>query len=166
MNIKRLFISILFPLLAGGFGSLFTRTAVDTWYNTLEKPALAPPNWLFGPVWTLLYILMGVSVYLIWQQIGKARPVQRDGGKGGDWAKIAFVLFWVHLFFNAIWSIVFFNFQMIGVALINILVIWFFIVAMMIVFWKVDRRATYLLIPYLLWVSFASTLNYGIWVLN
>lgn len=166
MNYKRLFISILLPLLAGGFGSLFTRTSVDTWYGTLEKPALAPPNWLFGPVWTLLYLLMGISVYLIWQKRNASLSWLPWRRERADVVSFAFVLFWIHLFFNAIWSIVFFNFHALGWALVNIAVIWLFIVAMMIVFWKVDRRATYLLIPYLLWVSFASALNYGIWMLN
>jgi translocator protein len=148
MNYKRLIISLAFPQLAGIVGSLFTISTIPTWYATLEMPSFSPPNWLFGPVWILLYILMGISVYLIWQK------------------KCRTLLFWVHLFFNALWSIIFFGLQNPGLAFVNIIIIWLLIVVLMVQFWKVRKLSTYLLIPYLLWVSFASVLNYFIWYLN
>jgi len=149
MNYKRLIASLVLPQLAGVVGSLFTFSSVSTWYVGLIKPALNPPSWIFGPVWITLYLLMGISVYLIWQKDSKATT-----------------LFWIHLFFNASWSVIFFGLQNPGLALINILVILVFIIALIIKFWKIDKRASYLLVPYLLWVSFATYLNYSIWILN
>lgn len=155
MNYKRLIISLALPQLAGIIGSLFTTPAISTWYATLQRPSFSPPNWLFGPVWITLYILMGISVYLIWQKVEKNKTA-----RGALW------LFWIHLFFNAIWSIIFFGLQNLGMAFINIIIIWLLIVALVIKFWKINCWASYLLIPYLLWVSFASVLNYFIWYLN
>lgn len=155
INYKRLIISLTLPQLAGIVGSFFTTSAIPTWYATLQRPSFSPPNWLFGPVWVTLYILMGISIYLIWQKIE-----QNKTARGAMW------LFWIHLFFNAIWSIIFFGLQNPGLAFINIIIIWLLIIALMVKFWKVNRWATYLLIPYLLWVSFASVLNYFIWYLN
>lgn len=155
LKYKQLALSLALPQLAGIIGSLFTASAIPTWYATLQKPSFSPPNWLFGPVWILLYILMGISVYLIWQKIAKNKTT-----KGILW------LFWVHLFFNALWSIVFFGLQNPGLALINIIILWLLIVVLMIEFWPINKFSTYLLVPYLLWVSFASLLNYFIWHLN
>ncbi len=149
MNYKRLIISLVLPQLAGLAGSLFTAPAISTWYAFLEKPSFGPPNWIFGPVWVLLYILMGISVYLIWQKDRKA-----------------VYLFWIHLFFNATWSIVFFGLKNPGLAFLNIIIIWIFIIVLIIKFWKIRKLSSVLLIPYLLWVSFASLLNYFIWQLN
>lgn len=155
MNYKRLIISLALPQLAGIVGSLFTTSAIPTWYATLQRPSFSPPNWLFGPAWITLYILMGISIYLIWQKVEQNKT-----------ARGAIRLFWIHLFFNAIWSIIFFGLQNPGLAFVNIIIIWLLIIALMIKFWKINRWATYLLIPYLLWVSFASVLNYFIWYLN
>ena len=155
LNYKRLIISLALPQLAGTVGSFFTTPAISTWYTTLQRPSFSPPNWLFGPVWIMLYILMGISVYLIWQKVE-----QNKIARGALW------LFWIHLFFNAIWSVIFFGLQNPGLAFINIIIIWLLIIALMIKFWKISRWASYLLIPYLLWVSFASVLNYFIWYLN
>jgi len=155
MNYKRLIVCLALPQLAGLVGSVFTTSAIPTWYADLVKPSFSPPNWIFGPAWVLLYILMGISVYLIWQRIEENKKARRM-----MW------LFWIHLFFNAIWSIIFFGLQNPGLAFINIIIIWLFIIALIIKFWKINRWATYLLIPYLLWVSFASVLNYFIWYLN
>lgn len=155
MNYKRLVISLIMPQLAGMIGSFFTFSAISVWYAGLLKPEFSPPNWIFGPVWTILYILMGVSIYLIWNKIDENKE-----------AISAFWLFWVHLFFNALWSIIFFGMKNPGLAFAEIIVIWILIVVLMFKFYKIDRRATYLLIPYILWVSFASVLNYFIWYLN
>ena len=155
MNYKRLIISLALPQLAGLVGSFFTSPAIPTWYASLERPSFSPPNWVFGPVWVTLYLLMGISIYLIWNKLESNKK-----------AKNFFWLFWIHLVFNATWSIAFFGLQNPGLALINIAVIWVLIVALVIGFWKIDKRASYLLLPYFLWVSFASVLNYFIWVLN
>ena len=155
MNYKRLSISIFLCQLVGWMGAIFTAEAIPNWYETLEKPFFSPPNWVFGPVWTLLYLMMGISVYLIWQRIEENKA-----------AKTAFVLFWIHLAFNASWSLVFFNLKNLALALINILIIWSLIIILMIKFWNIDRRSSYLLIPYLFWVTFATALNYSIWMLN
>ncbi|MBU3942939.1 tryptophan-rich sensory protein [Patescibacteria group bacterium] len=150
MNYKKLIICLGLPQLAGLVGSIFTVSAIPIWYTGLQRPFFSPPNWIFGPAWILLYILMGISAYLIWQK--------------GD--KQSLRLFWIHLFFNATWSIIFFGLQSPFWALLNIIIIWLFIIILMIKFWKINRWATYLLVPYFLWVSFASILNYFIWYLN
>lgn len=155
MNYKRLIISLALPQLAGIIGSFFTISSIPTWYATLQKPSFSPPNWLFGPAWIILYILMGISAYLIWQEVEQNKA-----------ARSALWLFWIHLFFNAIWSIIFFGLQNPGLAFIDIIIIWFLIVVLMIKFWRINHWASYLLIPYLLWVSFAGVLNYFIWYLN
>lgn len=155
MNYKKLIISLALPQLAGLIGSFFTAPAISGWYTALQRPSFSPPNWLFGPVWITLYILMGISVYLVWQKIEKNKTA-----RGALW------LFWIHLFFNAIWSIIFFGLQNPGLAFINIIIIWLLIIALIVKFWQINRWASYFLIPYLLWVSFASVLNYFIWYLN
>ncbi len=151
----KLVIAIVVTQLAGIIGSLFTFSAIPTWYATLTKPELNPPSWVFGPVWTTLYILMGVSVFLIWQKGWERRDV-----------KIAVSVYGVQLVLNALWSIVFFGMQSPGLALVNIALLFVSIVSTMILFYKISRPAMYLLIPYILWVSFASYLNYAIYALN
>ena len=155
MNYRRLGFSLIITQLAGIVGSFFTTSAIPTWYATLEKPFFNPPNWLFGPVWVLLYGMMGVSIYLIWQQLAK----NQNAGK-------AMLLFWIHLFFNATWSIIFFGMQNLSLAFLNIAIIWVFILVLIKQFYSINKIASYLLIPYLLWVTFASLLNYSIWQLN
>lgn len=150
-----LFASVLVAQLAGVIGSLFTFSAISTWYVYLNKPFFSPPNWLFGPVWTLLYTLMGISAYLVWRshQFGKKS-----------------LPFWhvyaTQLVLNTLWSIIFFGFKQPGFAFIEILVMWYFIVRTIQDGYKIDRWSAYLLYPYLLWVSFASLLNLSIWLLN
>jgi translocator protein len=137
-------------LLGGGFGSLFQPGA---WYDGLTKPSFNPPSWVFGPVWTLLYVLMGVAAWLIWRQYrGRARG--------------ALTLFVVQLVFNAGWSAMFFGLQSPGLAFAWIVVLWLLIVATTVVFWRLRRAAGALLLPYLAWVSFAAVLNYSLWQLN
>jgi len=160
MNYKRLITSLALPQLAGIIGSLFTASAISTWYATLQRPSFSPPNWLFGPVWIILYILMGISAYLVWSAYAKASAGQSRKLKTALW------LFWVHLVFNASWSIIFFGLRNPSLAFINIIIIWLLIIILMIKFWPINKWASYLLIPYLLWVSFASALNYFIWYLN
>lgn len=145
----KLFISLLLPQLAGLVGSLFTFSAIPTWYATLNKPSFSPPNWVFGPVWTTLYILMGISLYLVWSK-----------GKRGV------ALFKFHLVINALWSILFFGLRSPILGLITIIILWIMILALIKIFWKIDKTASVLLWPYLAWVSFASVLNLAILLLN
>lgn len=151
----KLIIALLLPLLAGAIGSAFTFTGVESWYQTISKPSFNPPNWIFGPVWTTLYILMGVSLYLIWNK-----------GLKDKFIKNSFILFLIHLVLNSLWSIVFFGLENPGLALVVIIILWLMILVLIIRFYKINKISSYLLIPYILWVSFASILNYSIWQLN
>ena len=146
--------AVLVCELVGITGAVFTATGVETWYATLERPAFAPPDWVFGPVWTTLYALMGAAAWLVW----------REGG--GQDRQVGLGLFAVQLALNFAWSFVFFGQEAILGGLVVIVALLVAIVATMGVFWRVDRRATLLLVPYLLWVAFATYLNYGFWALN
>lgn len=150
-----LLLSIAIAQLAGGIGSFFTFDAIPTWYYFLNKPFFSPPNWLFGPVWTLLYTLMGISAYLVWRryQFGKK-------------ATAFWHVYWTQLALNTLWSILFFGFKLTGLAFIEILAMWYFIVRSIQEGNKLDKWSAYLLYPYLAWVSFASLLNLSIWFLN
>ena len=154
-DVVKLIISILASFAAGGIGSIFTFKAIPKWYASLKKPPKTPPNRAFGPVWTTLYILMGVSVFLIWQN-----------GLGSGGARVAFTLFWVQLTFNALWSIVFFGMKSIRGGMITIVILWFLILATAVASFRVSTWAGALLIPYLIWVTIASYLNIGVWWLN
>lgn len=151
----KLFVSVLVCLLAGGLGTIFTINAIPTWYAGLSKPSFSPPNYLFGPVWTVLYILMGVSLFLIWKRGFKTKKV-RD----------AIYVFGIQLFLNAIWSPIFFGAKNLGLAFVVIIAMWFYIVKTIKLFAKIDKTASYLLYPYIAWVSFATILNFSIWFLN
>ncbi len=141
--------------LAGIVGSLFTIPSIPTWYATLQKPLLSPPSWVFGPVWTALYFLMGVSLFLVLRKGVKERRV-----------KEAALIFCIQLGLNVLWSLLFFGLHSPILALIDIIALWFSIVWTIVVFYKLSRPAGLLLIPYLAWVSFASYLNYAIWIIN
>ena len=154
-NALVLLLSIAVCLLAGVIGSLFTYSSIPTWYAALIKPALNPPNWIFGPVWTTLYILMGISLYLI---IKKGKPDRTI------WTAI--IVFAVQLVLNTLWSIVFFGNHMLFLALVIIIALWLMILMNIILFYKLDKWAGILLIPYILWVSFATYLTYALWMLN
>lgn len=147
--------AIVISQLAGIVGSLFTGQAINTWYATLEKPALQPPAWLFGPVWTILYVLMGVAAFLVWRNGWAHRK-----------AKVALMFFFVQLVLNALWSIIFFGLHSPGGALVEMAFLWVAIVATIVAFARVSAIASWLLAPYLIWVSFAAYLNYAIWILN
>jgi tryptophan-rich sensory protein len=148
-------IAVTICLLIGFLAGFATQSSVDTWYATLNKPSFNPPNWLFAPVWTLLYILMGIAAGLVWAK-----------GFYHVWVKTALYYFGFQLLFNALWSIVFFGFQEPFWALLVILVLLILILLTIKSFKIVSRPAAYLLLPYLLWVSFAMVLNYKIWELN
>lgn len=154
--VTALLVAVLGVELVGASGSIFTVQGLDEWYGTLQRPALAPPNWVFGPVWTVLFALIGIAVWLVWR---RAETNPRD-------VRVAAIVFVVHFVFNLAWSAVFFSLREIGSALIVIAGLWVLIVATMWAFDRVDRRAAGLLVPYLLWVSFATYLNYRFWMLN
>jgi translocator protein len=151
----KLTLAVIISELAGVIGTIFTFSAIPTWYATLAKPALNPPSWIFGPVWTTLYALMGIAAFLVWKKGWDRKDVQK-----------ALTIFGLQLILNAIWSIIFFGLHSPGWALVNIIAMWFAIVWTMILFYKLSKPAMWLLVPYILWVSFATYLNYSIWMLN
>jgi translocator protein len=154
-SIIRLIVSILASFAAGGIGSLFTFKAIPTWYAGLKKPRFTPPNWAFGPVWTTLYILMGISVFFVWQK-----------GLATNGAQLAFILFWFQLAINALWSVIFFGMKSKGGGVVTIIALWLLIQVTMVASFRVSAWAGSLLVPYILWVSIASYLNISIWILN
>ena len=161
-NFFKLVIAIAISEAAGVIGAFFTTPAVQSsWYAGIVKPALNRPAWVFGPVWTTLFALMGISLFLVWKQ----HPYILENVRMLRIWKIGITAFFVQLFLNAIWSIFFFGLQSPGWALVDIILLWLAIVWTVIVFYKISKPAAYLLVPYLLWVSFASYLNYSIWVL-
>lgn len=153
-KILKLFVSVVGSFAAGAIGSLATSPNIPTWYAGLKKPFFNPPNWLFGPVWTLLYILMGISIYLIW-----TTPYRRS-------KRPAYIWFGVQLVLNALWSLVFFGMHAPEAGGVVILLLLISIAMTMRTFWPISKMAAYLLIPYILWVSFAILLNSSIAALN
>lgn len=154
-NFLKLLTAIGISELAGIVGLVFTVSAIPNWYAGLVKPSLNPPAWIFGPVWTVLYALMGIAAYLVWKNGWQRKDVRTALG-----------VFGAQLLLNAIWSIIFFGFKGPGWALVDIVLLWLAIIWTISIFYKISRPAAYLLLPYLFWVSFASYLNYAIWVLN
>lgn len=153
-HVIKLILSLLLTVGIGSLGGLFTAPEIGGWYTTIQKPSFQPPNWLFGPVWTLLYILMGISLYLVWKQ-----PSSELRNK-------ALTIFFIQFILNFFWSVIFFNQHQIGWALIEIGVMWVCILLTIIQFKKIKPAAAWLLVPYILWVSFATVLNAAIWKLN
>lgn len=153
---KTIFKPILFILsceFAGIVGSIFTFPSIPTWYASLTKPSFTPPSWLFGPVWTILFALMGVSLYLVWINKSKLKP-------------FAIKLFFVQIILNIFWSVIFFGLKMPVWAFGEIVMLWVFIFLTIAEFYKINKTAGILLIPYLAWVSFATLLNFAIAILN
>ena len=150
-----LFISIIVCQSAGVLGSLFTSPAIPIWYAGLSKPSFNPPNWVFGPVWLLLYTLMGIAGYLIWIKGIDKKAV-----------RIALIFFAIQLVLNSLWSIIFFGLRLPQQALGEIIILWFFILLTLGSFYKISKSAGLLLLPYILWVSFAVILNFFIVKLN
>jgi tryptophan-rich sensory protein len=153
-NIVKLILAICIPLLVGGVAGAFTADSVTGWYQNLNSPSFRPPDWIFGPVWITLYILMGFSSYLIWKM---PRTTQRDQ---------ALLISAIQLFINFIWSFLFFYFKNIGLALVDIILLWITILLMGYAFYKKRPLAAYINVPYFLWVSFAAILNYYYFILN
>jgi benzodiazapine receptor len=149
----KLLISLAVPLAVGGVAGLFTQPEIESWYRTIQKPSWQPPNWLFAPVWTTLYLMMGVALYLVWRS---AAPAKR----------LPIILWIVQLVLNFFWSAIFFKHHQIGWALVDILLLWVFILLTIFSFARISRPAAWLLVPYISWVSFAAILNFAIYQLN
>jgi tryptophan-rich sensory protein len=152
-EVIKLVICIILPLAVGFAGSFFT-SSLD-WYQSLNKPAFNPPSWIFAPVWTVLYLLMGISVFLVWRKEAENTAV-----------KVALACFILQLVFNALWTPIFFGLKFPLIAFGDIILLWLAIVATIICFYRVYKLSAILLMPYLIWVSFAAILNAAICVLN
>ncbi len=153
-DILKLVISIFLCQLAGFLGSLFTAPAIPTWYKTLDKPFFSPPNWIFSPVWISLFILMGISLFMVWRKQEQPR------------FKVALIFFFVQLIFNILWSAAFFGLRSPLFGLIDIVLLWVAILLTIQNFLRISKMAGLLLLPYILWVSFAMVLNFSLWILN
>jgi translocator protein len=151
----KLIISILIPLLVGSTAGFFTSSGVNGWYTAANKPWFNPPNWLFAPVWTTLYIMMGIALFLVWKTNADKTVKQT-----------ALILFAVQLTLNFFWSFIFFKTQQLGWAFAEIIVLWIMILLTILWLGKISSTAAWLLVPYISWVSFASVLNYALWKLN
>lgn len=150
---------VLFILVSEAVGflsSFYVRAGLSPWYKQLRKPSFNPPNWVFGPVWTVLYLLMGVSAWLVAKE-GWLSPID---------TKFALFLFFLQLVVNGAWSFIFFGARLIKYAFADILVLVFLVLLMIFVFWLISPIAAMLQLPYLVWVVFAAALNYQIWKLN
>lgn len=157
INYKKLIISLAIPQFAGLLGSVANIYSINTWYTVLEKPVFNPLNWIFGPVWTLLFLLMGVALYLVWNHRGVFHHHSVDH---------AMHLFLLQMILNVMWSWLFFGAKSPGLALIEIIILWGVILWNIVVFYRVRKWAGYLLIPYIAWVSFVMVLNFSLWWLN
>ncbi len=154
-NWLKLIITIVGSQLAGLIGTIFTTPSIPTWYASVEKASLNPPNWVFGPVWTTLYLLMGIAAFLVWKNGWNRKDV-----------KIALGLFVLQLVLNTLWSYIFFGMENPGAAFVEIIFMWLAILATIIAFAKISKPAAWLMVPYILWVSFASYLNFMVYILN
>jgi benzodiazapine receptor len=155
IDIIKLIVSIAACEGAGGIGAIFTTPAIATWYASLKKPTFTPPNSVFGPVWITLYLLMGIAVFLVWHE-----------GLGQEGVTTAFIVFWIQLVLNILWSVIFFGLKSIIGGMITILLLWSVILVNIVVFFGVSPIAGGLLIPYLVWVTIAANLNVRVWILN
>jgi len=154
-KIGKLICSISVCLLTGFLGSFVTRNSITTWYAQLSRPSFTPPDWAFGVVWPVLYVMMGISVFLVWNVGINRRQV-----------KVALSVFALQLILNGLWTPIFFGLHLIGVALVEIVMMWAAILLTIFTFWKVSKPAGFLLLPYILWVSFAVVLNASLFLLN
>jgi len=151
----KIIISVIICLLAGGLGAVATQTSVHTWYTTIEKPFFNPPNWVFAPVWTTLFVLMGIAAALVWHK-----------GFHHKWVKTALYHFGFQLILNVAWSMLFFGLQQIFLALLVVFGLFILLLFTFKWFKVVHKTAAYLLLPYIAWVGFAFVLNFSIWFLN
>jgi tryptophan-rich sensory protein len=154
-NWLRLVVSIILPLVVGAVAGMFTASEINGWFQTINKPTWQPPNWVFGPVWTVLYVMMGVAFFLIWN---KEAPKTTK--------RLAMTLWIIQLVFNFLWSFIFFKKHQLDWALGEILVLWFFILLTILFFARISKLAAWLMVPYISWVTFASLLTFFIYDLN
>ncbi|HEY1074943.1 MAG TPA: TspO/MBR family protein [Patescibacteria group bacterium] len=154
LNWVRLLACVVGTNIVGNIGSLATFSQITTWYATLEKPWFNPPNWLFGPAWTLLFTLMGISLYLILSHAGKREM------------KTAVLVFSIQMVLNVLWSFIFFGWHQLGIAFAEIVILWVAILVTIINFSRISKVAAWILVPYLGWVTFASLLNFAVWQLS
>lgn len=147
-------LAVLICQAAGGLGSIATYPNIDTWYETLIQPVFAPPNWVFAPAWILLYTLMGIALFLVWEK-------RRDNRFGA-----AVIFFFAQLYFNIIWSYVFFSWHNLALAYLEIMLLLGLIIVTTVFFFKISKPAGWLMVPYIAWVTFASFLNLAFWYLN
>jgi tryptophan-rich sensory protein len=164
--------------MAGVIGAFFTTPEINNWYKSLNKPSFNPPGWIFGPVWTTLFILMGISLFLVWEKkwepnnkinFKNKKPWNKISQKflSGSWQKAnIIIIFATQLLLNVLWSVIFFGMHYPGLAFFELMMLWVAILFTIINFYRVSKTAALLLIPYILWVSFASVLNYFVWILN
>ncbi len=150
----KLILSIVICQLVGFVGSLFTGMSVSTWYSALQKPSFTPPDYVFAPVWILLYLLMGIAAFLVWKEI-ESKEV-----------KGALLFFSIHLAVNLLWTVIFFGLRSINGGFVVMIILWLMILVLIILFRKISRLSSILIIPYFLWVTFALILNAGIMILN
>ena len=174
----KLILAVIICQLAGVLGSLFTSPSIQTWYASINRSALSPPNWVFAPVWITLFLLMGISLYLIWaskdNSIDNKLIVKKSRLKNklvikasiNPLKKAALIFFSIQLALNILWSIIFFGLHNIWLAFLEIILLWAFILLTIIKFYKISKPAAYLLVPYFLWVSFAAVLNLSLWMAN
>ncbi len=154
-KIGRLICSVSVCLLTGFLGSFATRDSITTWYGELSRPSFTPPDWTFGVVWPALYVMMGAAAFLAWNAGIDKREV-----------KVALGVFVLQLILNGLWTPIFFGLHLIGLALVEIVMMWVAILSTILLFWRVSRPAALLLLPYILWVSFAVVLNTSLFLLN
>lgn len=177
-NFIKLVMSIVVCELAGVIGSFYTMPAINGWYASVNKAPFNPPNWIFGPVWIVLFFLMGISLFLVWQKKWTVKVSEAEAGQKtwnpissklwlGSWREEnVMIVFVLQLALNILWSVIFFGLKMPGVAFFELIMLWFAIEYMIVNFYRVSKTAGLLQIPYLLWVSFAGVLNFFVWILN
>ena len=153
--IGKLVCSVSVCVATGFLGSFATMDSVNTWYADLSRPSFTPPDWAFGVVWPILYVMMGISAFMIWNKGLSSRQV-----------KVALGLFILQLVLNGLWTPIFFGLHMIALALVEIVLLWVAILMTILSFWRISKSATFLLLPYIVWVSFAVVLNAALWFLN
>lgn len=154
-NISKLTVAVGLSEMGGIIGSIFTASTIQTWYVNLVKPSISPPNWVFGPIWTILYAFMGIAAFIVWKK-----------GLHRNDVRIALCIFIVQLVLNVLWSVIFFGYQNPGGAFIEIIFLWLAVLVTTILFFNISKLSAWFLIPYIAWVSFAVYLNYLIWMLN
>lgn len=153
-KILTLLFFLLLPQVAGFLGAIFTFSAIESWYQYLKKPSFAPPNFLFGPVWTLLYFLIGIASFFIWKN--KENPK----------AKTLLKVYFIHLILNTLWSFLFFGLKNPFLAFLEIIILWFFVAYLALTFYKIKKASGIIFVIYLFWISFAMILNFSILILN